>query len=182
MRLGLRPSGRRGVGTAAGQQGRPGMSRVHLRARGPGGPTYGACWLQGFFCETEDDFNDWCQQVRKVGGGSRPVGCGLEAGQGLGSSPRLSCPALCGAALALPAPGRPVMLAVVADPLGFPSLGSPGKAAWPGGSCLRLALPAPWPDAHSADSCPCWEAPCPCLSWWSSSLPTWPVPTSSTCP
>lgn len=26
---------------------------------------------QGFFCQTEEDFNDWCQQVRKVGGGSR---------------------------------------------------------------------------------------------------------------
>lgn len=24
--------------------------------------------LQGFFCKTEDDFDDWCQQVRKVCG------------------------------------------------------------------------------------------------------------------
>lgn len=79
-RLGLSLSGRRGVGTAARHQGRPGVSRVRLRAHGPGSPTYCGCWLQGFFCKTEDDFNDWCQQVRKVGGGSRPVGCGLEAG------------------------------------------------------------------------------------------------------
>uniref|UniRef100_A0A7N5KPX9 Cysteine protease n=1 Tax=Ailuropoda melanoleuca TaxID=9646 RepID=A0A7N5KPX9_AILME len=28
----------------------------------------------GFFCKTEDDFDDWCQQVRQVGGGSPHVG------------------------------------------------------------------------------------------------------------
>lgn len=30
--------------------------------------------FQGFFCKTEDDFDDWCQQVRQVGGGSPHVG------------------------------------------------------------------------------------------------------------
>ncbi|KAJ8781710.1 hypothetical protein J1605_010968 [Eschrichtius robustus] len=52
----------------------------------------------GFFCGTEDDFNDWCQQVRKVGGA--PPLCG----SGGPSSPAplaLGCTASCAPCLAL---------------------------------------------------------------------------------
>lgn len=68
-------------------------------------------------------------------------GGGVEAGRGWGPSPMLSGPALHWAALASPAWERPAILAVVADPLGFPVvLGSPGKAARPGVSCLCRGL------------------------------------------
>lgn len=57
--------------------------------------------FQGFFCKTEDDFDDWCQQVKKVGGsspsawtGSGPVGAApgrLRGGVGL-LTPATSAP------------------------------------------------------------------------------------------
>ncbi|XP_046939135.1 cysteine protease ATG4B isoform X3 [Lynx rufus] len=39
----------------------------------------------GFFCQTEEDFDDWCQRVRKVGSGSPACGAGGKAVSGLGS-------------------------------------------------------------------------------------------------
>lgn len=41
--------------------------------------------LQGFFCQTEEDFDDWCQRVRKVGSGSPACGARGKAVSGLGS-------------------------------------------------------------------------------------------------
>lgn len=55
------------------------------------------------------------------------------------------------------------------------------SALWslpPAAAGLRGLHPALRLTAVSADSCRSSEAPCPCSSWWSSSLPTWPAPTS----
>lgn len=45
--------------------------------------------LQGFFCKTEEDFNDWCQQVRKLSllGGALPMFELVEQ-----QPPHLACP------------------------------------------------------------------------------------------
>lgn len=62
-------------------------------------------------------------------------------------------------------------LAPGCSPLEAPS---PGWGVW---AAPPWAVPAPsW--LCLADSCRFSEAPCPCLSWWSNSRPTWPVPMS----
>lgn len=157
------------------------------RARGPAGltcvPLSAYCWLwfQGFFCGTEDDFNDWCQQVKKVGGAPPP--CGSE-GPFSPAPLVLGCTASCAPCLVLGRQVRPCCDQSAGPDsaggsLGFPvpSLGGEGWRA----SCLRTAPSSAHgaPDALCpADSCPSLEARCQCLSWWSGSLPTWPVLTS----
>lgn len=75
----LRRGLQRRVDTASGSTPRPGALLMRLAMRC-------SLWFlfQGFFCQTEDDFNDWCQHVRKVGSVPRLWGKG-KAASGVGS-------------------------------------------------------------------------------------------------
>lgn len=193
--------------------------------------------FQGFFCKTEDDFDDWCQQVRQVGGRSPCAGraggrlsrglqfgvpppsapgaglavqlvastslCVEDVGTDLAREPWwgglrfVSAVATRGGSKWSSPPGlwfaalrgsdrRDLMVADSAEgrepflwrlpprphprsPLLAVLISGRGREAVPPLLCLT---------AVSADSCRCSEVPCPCSSWWSSSLPTWPALTS----
>lgn len=149
--------------------------------------------FQGFFCKTEDDFDDWCQQVKKVGGsspsawtGSGPVGAAPGRRRPPHSGHQRPRPR--GALWRLPGRcfwprsgiGRGFSLGLVwrgparggGRPCSHSAASRAGRPFCAPAGCARPSR------LRLADSCRCSEAPCPCSSWWSSSRHTWPVPMS----